>query len=171
MGIDHVYVAPPAPNAVAGCAPPPPDAQVLGPEFPGARSAPPAVKLTLARLGKDGRARPSTRGAGPSRAYEGDARVRVDNFSFGPAHLNIGLGAIVRWRFMEDATHDVTLAAGPRGFASPWTKSGGRYAHRFTTPGTYLLQCSLHAAYMSQVVHVRSTRARPPRPGGDRPRR
>ena len=97
--------------------------------------------------------------------------MRVDDFTFGPSHLTVGLGAIVRWRFMENVDHDVTLAAGPRGFASPWLSDGARYAHRFTKPGTYLLHCSLHSAYMSQVVHVRSTRARPPRRAGDRPRR
>jgi hypothetical protein len=41
------------------------------------------------------------------------------------------------------------------------TSEGGRYAHRFTEPGTYLLQCSLHSAYMSQVVTVTRERPRP----------
>ena len=50
---------------------------------------------------------------------------------------------------------------GPEGFASPWLERGGRYAHRFTKPGTYLLHCSLHSAYMSQVVTVTHARPRP----------
>ena len=29
-------------------------------------------------------------------------------------------------------------------------------------PGTYLLQCSLHAAYMSQVIHVTTKKAQKP---------
>ena len=37
MGIDHVYLAPPAGPAPPRCAPPPPDAQELGAEFDRAR--------------------------------------------------------------------------------------------------------------------------------------
>ena len=132
MGIDHVYVAPSAPGQAAGCAPAPPDAQILGPEFPAARAAPPKVNLTLARMGGDGVARPSTNGLGAPRLVRGDARVMVDDFAFRPAHLTVGRGAIVRWRFAERGVkHDVTLAAGPRGFGSPWHDAGGRYGRRF----------------------------------------
>ena len=171
MGIDHVYLAPAAAKAPRGCARAPADAQTLGAEFAGARRAPPQVDLTLAKVGKDGRARASTRAPGDPRVVRGNARVVVDDFTFGPGHLSVGRGAIVRWRFAEDVKHDVTLAAGPRGFGSPWLANGGTYAHRFTRPGTYLLQCSLHAAYMSQVVQVRSRPSRPPRRDADRHRR
>jgi plastocyanin len=171
MGIDHVYLAPAAVDAPSGCAPARVDAQTLGAEFAGPRSAPPKVRLTLARLGKDGRARASTRGLGAARVARGDVRVLVDDFSFGPDHLSVGLGAIVRWRFDQAVKHDVTLAAGPRGFGSPWLSDGATYRRRFTEPGTYLLHCSLHPAYMSQVVHVRAQRSRPPRRAADPPRR
>ena len=162
MGIDHVYVAPPAPGQARRLRARPPDAQTLGPEFPAARAAPPKVALTLARMGGDGVARPSTNGIGAPRLVRGDARVMVDDFAFRPAHLTVGRGAIVRWRFAERGVkHDVTVAAGPRGFGSPWRDAGGRYGRRFSEPGTYLLQCSLHAATMSQVVHVRQSPLRP----------
>ena len=119
------------------------------------------MQLTLARLGKDGLARPTTRATGePSTATQ----VTVDGFAFQPDHLEITAGAVVRWRFAERGVkHDVTLADGPLGFGSPWLSDGGRYGRRFTDPGTYLLQCSLHPAFMSQVVKV--TRRQPPRPG------
>jgi plastocyanin len=171
MGIEHVYLAPPAPTpAPAGCAPPPPDAQTLGAEFPNPRLNPPAVTLTLARLGADGVARPTTKGEGPSRNVKGGvASVFVRDFTFGPRQLTVPRGAVVRWHFAEAVKHDVTLADGPEGFASPWLEKGGKYAHRFTQPGTYLLHCSLHSAYMSQVVKV--TRARPRPRDEDLPRR
>ena len=94
------------------------------------------------------------------------------DFTFRPAYAHGPTGATVRWRFTDGLDHDVTVAAGPRGFASPWLERG-RFAHRFTTPGTYLLHCSLHAAFMSQVVRVSDgiTRSRPPRHGADRRRR
>ena len=41
------------------------------------------------------------------------------------------------------------------GFGSPWLKDGGRYGRRFTQPGRYLLMCSLHSAFMSQVITVK----------------
>ncbi|HET6551155.1 MAG TPA: hypothetical protein VFG79_22000, partial [Solirubrobacter sp.] len=151
MGIDHLYLAPPAPGATP-CAPPPPDAQILGPEFTGARAAPPRVRLTLARIGSDGRARASTRAPGPTKRT---TNVRIAGFAFRPPNLIVKRGAVVRWRFRDHGIrHDVTVASGPVGFGSPW-HSSGRFRHRFTQPGRYLLQCSLHPAYMSQVVRVR----------------
>lgn len=85
MGIEHVYLAPPTHVDPPACAPAPPDAHVLGAEFAHPRSKPPVTRLTLARLGKHGRARSTTSGAGPSRRVHGDAAtVFVRNFTFGP---------------------------------------------------------------------------------------
>jgi plastocyanin len=163
MGIDHVYIAPPAAPA-ARCAPKPADAEILGPNFKGARWYPPNVALTLSRIGRDGKARPSTLGAGTPKTVTGDARVNVDGWAFKPENLEVTAGAVVSWRFAERGVkHDVTLAAGPLGFASPWLSGGRRYERRMTEPGKYLLQCSLHAAYMSQVITVK--REPPPLPG------
>jgi plastocyanin len=153
MGIGHVYIAPAASGPALRCAPAPQDARTLGPGFKGARWQPPNVRLTLARLGKDGLARPSTRA---SDAPSTDTRVTVDGFAFQPDHLEITAGSIVRWRFAERGVkHDVTLADGPLGFGSPWLSDGRRYGRRFTDPGRYLLQCSLHPAFMSQVITVK----------------
>jgi plastocyanin len=171
MGIEHIYVAPPLdPKAGAGCAPAPADAESLGAEFTHPRMTPPTVALTLARLDGNGIARATTTGAGTRRSVQGSvASVFVRDFTYGPQQLTIRRGATVRWHFADSAKHDVTLAAGPEGFASPWLHSGDRYTHTFDTPGTYLLQCSLHSAEMSQVVKV--TRERPRRRDADRPRR
>lgn len=173
MGISHVYVAPPLAGAPdVRCSAAPPDATELGAGFERARTAPPKVNLTLARVGKDGRARPTTTADGRPRKVAGDAAtVTVRDFAFSSTNLVVGLGATVRWRFPDGEQHDVTLADGPVGFASPWLRDGARYGKRFTEPGRYLLMCSLHSAYMSQVVTVRSTPPRPRRPDADpRPR-
>jgi plastocyanin len=159
MGIDHIYVAPPT-GPAPRCAPTPPDATVLGAEFPDARLVPPTVKLTLARVGSDGRARATLHAAGPPKRIGGDvARVKVQGFAFNRPNLTIPLGARVIWSFNDAVNHDVTLAAGPVGFGSAWSKDGRRWGHEFDVPGTYYLQCSLHPAFMSQVVRVTSTRA------------
>ncbi len=128
------------------------------------------MTLTLARLNADGIAHATTTGTGTRRSVQGSvASVFVRDFTYGPQQLTIRRGATVRWHFADKTKHDVTLADGPVGFASPWLTAGRRYAHTFTKPGTYLLQCSLHAAYMSQVVKVRPERPR--RPDEDRLRR
>jgi plastocyanin len=160
MGIEHVYVAPPLDaNAAHGCAPAPTDAQRLGAEFTAARMTPPTVTLTLARLDRNGIAHATTKGTGTRRSVKGDfASVFVRDFTYGPQQLSVPRGATVRWHFADAAKHDVTLAAGPEGFASLWLKAGGKYSHTFEKPGTYLLQCSLHSAQMSQVVKVRPDR-------------
>src|SRR6201999_3801819 len=136
------------------------DAQVLGPDFPGARPSPPAVDLTLARVGADGVARPTLKAPGRKHKARANVHVRVSDFSFGPSNLTVGRGAVVIWKFPDSITHDVTVARGPVGFASPWRSDDGVFSEKFTQPGTYYLHCSLHSAYMSQVITV--TRARPP---------
>src|SRR4051812_30207593 len=91
MGIDHIYVAPPADPAAPRCAPAPPDATVLGAEFADPRLVPPAVKLTLARVGSDGRARPTTHAAGTPKVATGSVtRVKVQGFAFNRPNLTIG---------------------------------------------------------------------------------
>lgn len=163
MGISHIYVAPPLPEAPdSRCGAAPTDVTELGAGFAPARTAPPKVNLTLSRVGGDGVARPTTRADGSPRIEDGDVGVTVSDFAFNKPNLVIGLGATVRWRFPDDEQHDVTLAAGPDGFASPWLREGRDYGKRFTEPGRYLLMCSLHSAYMSQVVTVRKTPVAPP---------
>src|SRR4051794_5852061 len=51
--------------------------------------------------------------------------------------------------------HRVTIADGPRGFASDYAVKGEEYAKRLTVPGDYRLFCSLHPVDMAQVIRVR----------------
>ncbi len=153
MGISHVYLA--QGSVPAGCAPPPSDARVLGPDFAGGRLSPPSLRLTLARYVGRGRAREISRPPGRVRSLSGDATVRVKSFSFGPASISIPRGASVRWLFRARIQHDATLASGPRGFAAPYSRRGHSYRRRFTVPGEYRIYCSLHPASMSEYVRVR----------------
>jgi len=154
MGIAHVYLAPGAASSTA-CAPLPSDAEEPKAAFSG-RLEPPTVRLTLARVGSDGAARAV--GAPRSKVvhFKRSATVEVKGFEYRPAVLSIAAGGRVRWHFRDDSTHDVTLVTGPTGFASPWTRRGGGYTRRFTTPGAYRLQCSLHPTVMSQLLRVRA---------------
>ena len=74
---------------------------------------------------------------------------------FRPRKLSIPRGATVRWRFQDPILHDVTLASGPRAFASAYSDRGATYRKRFTVRGEYRIFCSLHPVAMSQIVRVR----------------
>jgi plastocyanin len=78
----------------------------------------------------------------------------VGNYAFGAQRVSLRRGASFTWHFRGGVDHDVTLASGPAGFASPSVRSG-TFTHRFTRPGTYRLFCSLHPARMTQLVLVR----------------
>jgi plastocyanin len=154
MGIDHVYIA--HGEAPDGCAPPPPDAQELGPGFAG-RTAPPHMDLTLAAMGSDGYARPIGRPPGRASVFAGAGESTERGYEFRPRNISIPVGGRVRWRFEDRDLHDATLATGPRGFSSPPMR-GGAYSHRFDVPGTYRIYCSLHPVAMTQLVRVRAPR-------------
>jgi plastocyanin len=78
----------------------------------------------------------------------------VGDYAFGAQRVSVRRGALFTWRFRGSVEHDVTLASGPVGFASP-SMSRGTYSFRFTRRGTYRLFCSLHPARMTQMVTVR----------------
>jgi plastocyanin len=91
---------------------------------------------------------------GPIARLKGDADVAVRNAAFTPRRLSVPSGAVVRWRFSDPVQHDVTLASGPRGFASAYTVRG-TFRRRLTVPGQYRIFCSLHPVTMSQTIEVR----------------
>ena len=132
MGIMIAYLAP---GAVARCA----DAPDLDASAPGG-DRPPHVHQPLLR-------RP--RGA--------LARVRstsVGEYRFGAERVLLAPGDRFRWRFIGAERHDVTLANGPAGFASPSLRTG-TFSYRFRRKGTYNLYCTLHPTLMTQQVVVR----------------
>ncbi len=84
-------------------------------------------------------------------------RVRgtwVGDYAFGAQRVTLKRGTMFTWRFVGAVEHDITLASGPVGFASPSVKRG-TYSFRFSRAGTYKLFCSLHPARMTQIVNVR----------------
>ncbi|MDP9264795.1 MAG: hypothetical protein M3O91_01560, partial [Chloroflexota bacterium] len=78
----------------------------------------------------------------------------VGDYEFGAQRVSLRLGASFTWHFRGGVDHDVTLASGPAGFASPSMRNG-TFTYRFTRRGTYRLFCSLHPARMTEVVIVR----------------
>jgi hypothetical protein len=92
------------------------------------------------------------RPAGPIRRDIGGTTVR--DYSFAAERVSLRRGASFTWRFRGGVDHDVTLASGPAGFASPSMRTGS-FTYRFARRGTYRLFCSLHPARMTQLVIVR----------------
>ncbi len=95
---------------------------------------------------------PISRARSSPRTTEAD--VAVSNAAFKPRRLSIASGALVRWKFDDPVQHDVTLANGPRAFASAYTRRG-TFRQRLTVPGQYRIFCSLHPVTMSQTIDVR----------------
>ena len=102
--------------------------------------APPRITLPLLRA--------------PAGSVQNVLSTLVSDFVFGTQRVTLKRGSTFTWRFTGPSRHDVTLANGPVGFASP-SVSSGSFSYRFTTPGTYRLFCSLHPTAMTQVVTVR----------------
>ena len=85
------------------------------------------------------------------------ARVRstwVGDYRFGHELVQLRRGQTFRWRFLGAERHDVTLANGPEGLASPGVRRGS-FSFRFRKAGRYDLYCSLHPTRMTQRVIVR----------------
>jgi hypothetical protein len=156
MGIWHLYLAPGGPSPDA-CPQLPGDVSGDLPPIPG-RPDPPAVTVPLTGIDARGRAVPMLTPPGPLLRRASSASVRVGDTSYSVRRLSIGLGGRVRWNFRDPDLHDVTLASGPVGFASPWMRRGDSFARRFDVPGTYRLYCSLHPIAMNQVIDVRRGR-------------
>jgi hypothetical protein len=133
MGIMLLYLVP---GQVSQCQAVP----ALPPDPASQPSAPPRIRLPLLVQP------PATIGSAPT-SFVGD-------YQFARGRVSLSRGSTFTWRFLGPSLHDVTLANGPVGFASP-SVTAGRFRFRFTVPGTYRLFCSLHPALMTQVIVVR----------------
>jgi amicyanin len=80
----------------------------------------------------------------------GPVRVRIDQYAFKPARIEVHVGDTVTWENEDDSPHTVTVRGGP--LASPPLDQGQRYTFRFTTPGTYDYVCALHPMMHGRVV-------------------
>jgi plastocyanin len=170
MAVMHVYMA--RAQVSHECGPLPADLQNNNIDVPG-RDVAPVVTVPLTGIGPDGRAHTIDGPAGPTKVLHGSTKVLVHNFQFSVPKLSIPLGSKITWRFPDTTSHDVTLANGPFGFSSLFSRAGRTYTQRFTRPGKYRLFCSLHPVVMHEVVDVRGSsakaRAGAPAAAGDAP--
>ena len=69
--------------------------------------------------------------------------VRVGDDFFRPGTLTVKKGTTVRWRWVGDDPHNVTVTRGPVKFRSS-TKSSGTYSKRLRRAGRYRIVCTIH---------------------------
>ena len=69
--------------------------------------------------------------------------VRVDDDVFRPGSVRVSKGATVRWRWVGDSPHNVTVTRGPVKFRSS-TKRSGTFTRTMRRRGTYRIVCTVH---------------------------
>ena len=72
-------------------------------------------------------------------------------------NVRVKRGAKLTWLFKGAAAdlHNVTLANGPRGFASPNYGTKAKFSYRFKVRGRYQIFCGLHPVAMTETVTVK----------------
>lgn len=153
MGIMVVYFAPDA-SVTDRCAPLPGDLQVSRSAVRG-RSRAPRYTVPLYALDRNGEVVEVKRPPGRRHRLGGDGSVQVGDLFFKERNLSIRRGANVTWTFGGSTLHNVTLANGPRGFASVNLSDGRQFRERFRKAGTYRIFCALHPVAMTQEIVVR----------------
>lgn len=87
------------------------------------------------------------------RAALGDnalTEIKIDNFSFSPANVNVPVGTQVRWVNRDDIPH--TVASEDGSFKSKALDTDDQFTYTFTKPGTYAYFCSLHPKMTATIT-------------------
>jgi plastocyanin len=83
-------------------------------------------------------------------AHEMAATVKIDNFSFSPATLEIKAGTTVTWTNADDIPH--TVVSNDKVFKSKALDTDDKFSFKFDKPGSYPYFCSLHPKMTAKVV-------------------
>ena len=86
-------------------------------------------------------------------AVTGVTQVRIVNFAFTPANIQVKAGTTVTWTNQDTAPHTVTFKNGIKD--SGLLRKGQSFSYTFTSPGAYDYYCTVHP-YMTAVVNVTS---------------
>jgi plastocyanin len=89
-------------------------------------------------------------GLSSARAADGEATVKIDNFTFEPAQLTVKPGTTVTWINEDDIPH--TVVATNKTFRSKALDTDDKFSFAFTTAGTYEYFCSLHPHMKATVI-------------------
>jgi plastocyanin len=78
--------------------------------------------------------------------------VKIDNFSFGPATLTVGVGSTVTWINRDDIPHTVVSTDDPKTFKSKVLDTDEKFSFTFTKAGTFPYFCSIHPKMTGRVI-------------------
>ncbi|MEO8265588.1 MAG: cupredoxin domain-containing protein [Ilumatobacteraceae bacterium] len=112
----------------------------------GAPAAAPSAATTAAATAA---ATSSTAGSTAS-AGAAAGTVTISDAGFAPASFRVAVGGTVTFANNGKAMHTVTAGGGS--FDSDMIRSGGTWAHTFTTPGSFAYNCILHPTMRGTIV-------------------
>jgi plastocyanin len=87
-----------------------------------------------------------------TRPSAGAKQILIDNFSFDPPTLTVGIGTKVTWMNHDDVPHTVTSTAKPKRFNSGTLDTDGQFSHVFKDPGSYEYFCAVHPKMTGQII-------------------
>ena len=89
-----------------------------------------------------------------STAFAATKTVRVGDNFFSPTKLTVTKNTYVKWRWVGDSLHTVTVRKGPVKFNSKALRSG-TYTKKMTRTGTYRIICAIHPDEQKMTLVVR----------------
>ena len=89
---------------------------------------------------------------GPSAGAAAGRSVVLKDIAFKPSKLTVARGARVTFRFLDNGTTHNVISRGAKRFKSSPTKGSGTYAVRFTKPGVYRYECTLHIGMKGSIT-------------------
>ena len=153
MGIEQIYVAP-DPGVTQNCQPLPTDMETLGSPLAG-RATPPDFTVPLTGLDANGQAVTIKGPPGKLKKVKGGAVIPVGDRFFSRPNVQVKVKKGLTWQFSSNELHNVTLANGPAGIASPNLNANRTFWSQLPKKGTYNFFCSLHPVQMHQRVVVK----------------
>jgi plastocyanin len=110
------------------------------------------IPITLARyFGGGPRAGADTDRDAAVSPVAGTVRAEIAELAYRPATLTVAAGTVIEWVNRDELMHTVTADGGA--FDSGEIQPGGRWTHRFDTPGRFSFHCTPHP-FMRGVVIV-----------------
>jgi plastocyanin len=99
-------------------------------------------------------------GAAIAGATSSTTVVKLQNVAISPKKVTIKRGATVTWKFLDsaiDTEHNVTSRkkSGGLRFRSSTSKQSGTYVVKFTKPGKYFYECTIHPQSMQGEIVVK----------------
>jgi plastocyanin len=78
--------------------------------------------------------------------------VVLKNIAFNPRKVTVKKGATVTWSWQDGDTEHTLTSTGKTRFKGTGARKSGTYSVKFTKPGTYTYECTIHPGMTGQIV-------------------